>query len=282
MLKKYGLFIGLILFFLILFIPDYFDMGTQIKSLLAVIVLMAGWWMTEAIPIPVTAFLPLVLFPILKITDASEVSPVFADKSIFLFLGGFIIALSMQKWNLHKRIALNIILLIGTSGPRIILGFMLATAFLSMWISNTATTMMMISIAIAVFEGLKEFVGDQEDEQKKIGKFGTAMMLAIAYSASIGGVGTLIGTPSNIIFIGIYKEFYPNAAEIGFVQWMMVGLPLVLTFIPVVWLFLTRIQFPIHTLNFASDNFLTRYEPSISEASTTLSRLAHKYCICLT
>ena len=169
----------------------------------AVALLMAIWWITEAIPIPATALLPVALFPILGIMSGKSVASTYFNNIIFLFIGGFIMALAMQKWNLHRRIALRIMLLIGTSPKRIILGFMVATAFLSMWISNTATTMMMVPIAMAIIFKLRETV-----ESKAVSRFSVALLISIAYAASIGGIATLIGTPPNLSFTRIFNIYF--------------------------------------------------------------------------
>ena len=247
MRHKIGLFLGLLLFVLILISPGLPGLSMQAKNVAAVAVLMATWWITEAIPIPATALLPLILFPLLGIMAAKEVSVRYADQNIFLFMGGFFIAMAMQRWDLHKRIALYIVRLLGTSPRRIVLGFMIATAFLSMWISNTATTMMMFPIGLAVILHAANMI-----EKEKLGinttpgrfNFGLALMLGIAYSASIGGIATLVGTPPNIVFAGIVKSMFPKAPEIGFLDWFKVGLPLVVIFLPITWVYLTRIAAP--------------------------------------
>lgn len=197
---------------------------------------MATWWMTEAIPIPATAILPLGLFPMLGVLDAPNASAPYANELIFLFMGGFFLAVTMEKWGLHKRIALRIMAFVGTSPNRLVLGFMLATAFLSMWISNTATAAMMLPIGIAVGEMLKPA------GQRGSYNFGTALMLGIAYAASIGGVSTLIGTPPNAVLAGAASEIL--GYQIGFVQWMGVGLPVTMVMLPITWLALTRFLYP--------------------------------------
>jgi sodium-dependent dicarboxylate transporter 2/3/5 len=212
-------------------------MTPQTAKAAAVALLMATWWITEAIPIPATALLPLALYPLLGVMDTRVTARAYGDHNVFLFMGGFFIAMAMQKWNLHRRIALHIVSLVG-EGPRtIILGFMCATAFLSMWISNTATTMMMIPIAMAVI--------GQVVRDKRPGPVAPALMLGVAYAASIGGLGTLIGTPPNVIFAGAFEKLFPEMGDIGFLAWMTVGIPLVLVFIPITWVYLTRIAFRV-------------------------------------
>jgi sodium-dependent dicarboxylate transporter 2/3/5 len=197
---------------------------------------MAAWWMTEAIPIPATALLPLVLFPVLGILDMPAAAGPYAQEIIFLFMGGFFIAMAMEKWGLHRRIALAIVAAVGTGPRTIILGFMAGTAFLSMWISNTATATMMLPIAVAVGEMFRP--SDQDGRFE----FGIALMLGIAYAASIGGVATLIGTPPNAVMAGAASEIL--GVEVGFVQWMGVGLPVTLIFLPVAWFVLTFLMYP--------------------------------------
>ncbi len=241
---------GLMVFFLILLMPQPDGMTVSGQRLLAVVILMAVWWMGEGTSITVTALLPLVLFPALGILASKEVAPNYTNHLVFLFLGGFMIALAMEKWNFHKRIALWIISLIGTDCQRIVLGFMVATAFLSMWISNTATTMMMLPVGMAVVrqissEASLNGVCNAESKKSIQESLGLVLMLGLAYSASIGGVGTLIGTPPNIVFAGLYKSLYPENAEITFFQWMVMAVPVICIFLPLVWVYLCRFVSPI-------------------------------------
>lgn len=194
------------------------------NNMAAVALLMAIWWITEIVPLAVTALLPVVLFPLLGIMDGKETASTYYNYIIFLFIGGFIIALALQKWNLHKRIALRILMLTGTSPAKIFLGFMLATAFLSMWISNTATTMMMLPILMSVLTNLEELYG-----KVQVRKYGIGLLLGVAYSSSIGGIATLIGTPPNPIFVQIYAISFPESMEISFSQWMFFALPMSIT-----------------------------------------------------
>lgn len=240
-----GLILGLLLFILVLLLPAPQGMTPLAQRMAAVALLMATWWITEAVPIPITALLPLVFFPALGIMSTDEAAPNYTNDKVFLFLGGFLIAAAMVKWNLHKRIALHTIKLIGTSPSRMVLGFMVATAFLSMWISNTATTMMMLPIAMAVVHKLGEGSthlgqGGAESERKLRHSFGVALMLGIAHAASIGGIGTLIGTPPNVVFAGMLDRLYSGAPEVTFSQWLMVGFPVVVTMIPFSWLIIVR------------------------------------------
>ncbi|MBI9034773.1 MAG: SLC13/DASS family transporter [Bacteroidales bacterium] len=190
-------------------------------STLAIALLMAIWWITEAVPIAVTSMLPVALFPLFGIMSGNDVATTYFNQVIFLFMGGFIIALAMQKWNLHRRIALYILSKTGISPFRILLGFMLATAFLSMWISNTATSMLMIPILLSIISSLEEWV-----EDSSIGKYSIGLLLGVAYSASIGGMATLIGTPPNLSFKRIFEIYFPQAPEISFGQWMLFAMPI--------------------------------------------------------
>lgn len=241
--RKFGFFLGLPLFLVLLWPALTPDLGEPARRLLATSGLMAFLWITEAIPIPVTALLPLCLYPLLGILPMTEVARNYGDENIFLFLGGFFIALAMQRWHLHRRLALHIVRAIGTSPRRLVLGFMCATAFISMWISNTATTMMMYPIALAVVLQLAAKQDNAVDAAHN--NFRTCMMLAIAYAASIGGLGTLIGTPPNIIFASISRRLFPEAPVVDFFRWLAFCLPLVLVFLPLCWLVLTVLVFPI-------------------------------------
>jgi sodium-dependent dicarboxylate transporter 2/3/5 len=234
--QRFGLIFGAVVFFSILVLPAPESLGVAGWRTAAVGTLMAIWWMTEAIPIPATALLPLALFPLLGVLDMATAAAPYANELIFLFMGGFLLAAAMERWGLHKRVALGIMTRVGMSPSRLVLGFMLATGFLSMWISNTATAAMMLPIAIAVGELLRP--KDREGPYQ----FGTALMLGMAYAASIGGVATLIGTPPNAVFAGAAGELL--GVEIGFVQWMAVGLPVAAVLLPLTWFLLLRLYPP--------------------------------------
>ena len=199
-----------------------------------VAILMATWWISEALPLAATALVPIVLFPALDVLAPGDVTRAYGNDLIYLFLGGFLIAVTMQRWNLHRRIALHTINLVGTDPRRMILGFMLATAVLSMWISNTATAMMMLPIAMAVLQQSREDANRAGETLS--GGFGVALMLGIAYSASIGGVATLIGTPPNAVLAGMANELY--GIEISFAAWMAFGLPLSVIMLAMTWAYL--------------------------------------------
>lgn len=207
----------------------------------AVTVLMAVWWITEALPISATSLLPIVLFPLLGVTGISEATSPYANPLIFLFMGGFMIAMAMQRWDLHRRIALNIVHAIGIEPRSIIIGFILASAFLSMWVSNTATAMMMLPIAVSVLKLIEEQRPAEKRESRT--HFEIVLVLSIAYACNIGGMATLIGTPPNALFAGFMSENY--GVEIGFAQWMLVGVPLVLIGLPLMYLVLTRWIYPV-------------------------------------
>ena len=241
-----GLILGPALFLLLLVIPLPAGMEPQAMHVAAVAALMAVWWITEAIPIPATALLPVFLFPVLGVMKGVEVTLSYAHHLVYLFLGGFLIAVTLEKWNLHRRIALHTIRLVGVTPDRIILGFMVATAFLSMWISNTAATMMMVTIAVAVLRQVTVEINGRPslniDTSPGCFRFGTALMLGIGYSASIGGVATLIGTPPNAIFAGIVEKIYGQGVSL--VEWMMFGLPLAAVMLMITWWYLVRIAYP--------------------------------------
>ena len=228
-------------FIILLFVPPPENLDIAAWRTAGVGLFMAILWITEAIPIPVTALLPIVFFPILGVNSIKEATAPYANPLVFLFMGGFVIALGMQKWRLHRRIALNIINIIGMNPKSIIAGFMIATAFLSMWVSNTATTMMMLPIALSVIQ-----VADSDKANSGVNgpsSFQLVLLLGIAYSASIGGLGTLIGTPPNAFMAAFLNETY--GYEIGFAKWMLVGIPLVLLGLPLTFFTLTKIVFPI-------------------------------------
>ena len=234
-MRHFGLVAGPVFFLVLLFLPAPSGIQLEAWRTAAAGAFMAVWWITEAVPIPVTSLLPLVLFPILGISPIRETAHPYANPLIFLFMGGFIIAMAMQRWNLHVRMALNIIKFMGNRPTSIIAGFMIATAFLSMWVSNTATTMMMMPIGLSIIE-LSKAQRQQEHN------FAVALMLGIAYSASIGGIGTLIGTPTNALLAGFMSETYN--LEIPFANWLMIGLPVVLLGLPLVFFMLTKVIFP--------------------------------------
>src|SRR5688572_19674558 len=234
--KKIGFWTGPILFLTIYFFLRPEGMSAQAVTVTAITAWIAVWWITEAIPLPVTALLPIILFPLLGVLELGKTTAAYGEPIVFLYIGGFLIAIAIEKTGLHQRIALSIIKSMGTKLSMIVLGFMISTGFLSMWISNTATAIMMLPIGLAVIS-----VTSQADNPNP--RFPKAVMLAIAYAASIGGLGTLIGTPPNIVFAGIIREMFDT--EISFIQWFAVGFPIAVFLLMVSWWYLTRIGFPL-------------------------------------
>ena len=216
------------------FVP-FTDLGLRVVVFAAV--LLGVWWMTEAIPLAATALLPLVIFPAFQVASFKEVAAPYASDTIFLFMGGFMLALAMQKWNLHRRIALGVVLLVGAQPRRLVLGFMIATGFVSMWVSNTATAVVMLPIGLSVLNLVAGLVGGIE----KVKKFATGLMLGIAYAASIGSVATIIGTPPNALLVATLSETY--GIDIGFGQWMLVGAPLAIVFMAFAWWLMVYVLF---------------------------------------
>ena len=235
--RSWGAWFGLLLFVVILFLPATEQFTVEKRNMLAVLGLMAVWWMTETLPLGVTALLPLVLYPILGIMNTEKVAPNYMHHLVFLFMGGFIIAIALQKWRLHRRFALYVISYIGTNPRKIILAFMLVSAVLSMWISNTATAVMMLPIGLAV---IFQFQGENSKPEDKIDNFSIVLMLGIAYASSIGGISTLIGTPPNIIFSGIFSKFFPAEIPVSFVQWLVYVLPLSIIIFFIIWFYLVE------------------------------------------
>ncbi len=242
--QRIGLVGGPAAFLLIVLLPAPEGMAPAAWATTAVGTWMATWWITEAIPIPATALLPLPLFPLLEIGTITQAASPFANPLIFLFMGGFMIAIAMQRWKLHRRIALGIILRVGTRPGAIIFGFMLASAFLSMWVSNTATALMMLPIAMSVVNLSKKLPQTTAQEKRALNHFAIVLVLSIAYACNIGGMGTLIGTPPNALLAAFVLENY--GLEIGFAQWMMLGIPLVVVGLPLAYLLLARLSFPVH------------------------------------
>jgi len=238
--KRLGFVLGPLLFILIHLFFTGDGLSVQGKNLLAATVWIGVWWVLEVLPIAVTALLPIILFPLLGTLDLGETTASYGHKYVFLYMGGFMLAVAIERWNLHKRIALNIIRIIGTNMYTIVLGFMVATAFLSMWISNTATTVMVLPMAISIIKQLKDNPITPQDEN---GIFGKMLMLAIAYSASIGGIATLIGTPPNLVFAGFVQKTY--GVDVSFWQWMKFGLPVATIMLVLAWLYLTRVAYPL-------------------------------------
>ena len=231
--QKIGIVLGLFVFVTILLLPVPEGMNPQAMRAAAVAMLMAVFWVTEAIPIFATSFIPVALFPIFGVLNANHIAASYGHHIVLLILGAFFVAKAIETNNLHKRIALATIRLIGTSRKRIILSFMISTAFLSMWTSNNSTTLMMLPIGLAIIQ-----------REKALGSkdlaFGSALMLSIAYSASIGGTGTLVGTPPNLLFVSTMKEIFPDSPDIVFTDWLKIGLPFVVVFLPIAWFYIIK------------------------------------------
>ena len=221
---------GLVVSLLFVLLVDLSPGNPAVTRTAAVALLMAIWWITEAVPLAITSLLPLILFPTLGIMSGNTVAPLYLNNIIFLFIGGFLVALAMQRWGLHKRIALRILLWFGIRPRGILLGLMVAAAFMSMWISNTATTMMMLPIVFAIVLNLEEAVG-----KSAVKKYAVAVLLAIAYGASIGGIATLVGTPPNLAFVRILDISFVNAPNITFTTWMMLAFPISVVLLIFVW-----------------------------------------------
>ena len=245
MKKKIGLILGPLTFFVFLIFGQFEGLSNSGQSVLASTLWMAIWWVTEAIPIAATALLPIILFPLSQGMELPTTTESYGHKYVFLYLGGFLIAIGIEKWNLHKRIAINIISFIGTDVRKVILGFMIATAFLSMWISNTATSVMMLPIGVAIIKQLKDNPASLENENTIFGK---ALMLGIAYSASIGGIATLIGTPPNLVMAGVISEIYNY--EITFFKWFIFGFPISIILLFFCWYYITRVAYVFNQREF--------------------------------
>ncbi|MBO0591155.1 DASS family sodium-coupled anion symporter [Cellulophaga sp. E16_2] len=243
--ERIGLILGPLVFFYILFFFNAEGLDYSAKAILASVAWIAIWWITEAISIAVTALLPIVLFPLSGGLDLMQTTASYGHKYIFLYVGGFILAIAIEKCNLHKRIALSIIKIVGTNITNIILGFMIATALLSMWISNTAATVMILPMGMAIVSQLRDNPKTIKNENLLFGK---ALMLAIAYSASIGGIATLIGTPTNLVLAGVVQTTF--GVEITFYQWFIFGFPIALILLFLCWKYLTKFAFKFEQKEF--------------------------------
>jgi sodium-dependent dicarboxylate transporter 2/3/5 len=255
--RQIGFFLGPLLFsFLWITLPDTF-ISPGANKVLAVAAWMITWWVAEAVPIPVTSFIPLILFPLLGVMKMREATAPYANPIIFLFLGGFMIALALEKHRLHERIALNLIKITGTSGNGIILGFMIATGFISMWISNTATAMMMLPIALSVIHLVKSDDKVMPHElPKQERNFAMGLLLMVGYAATLGGLATIIGTPPNVVFAGLLDEFYQQKLNFG--KWMLVGVPVASLLLLSTHLIITRILFPNNIRNVEGSDALIK------------------------
>ncbi len=249
LLNKYRIsLLSGILLSLATYLFNPFGLDATANKAVAVAVLMITWWISEALPMPAVALIPLVLLPLLNISSMEEVAKAYSNPVIFLFMGGFMIGLAIEKWNLHKRIALRIVQKTGTSGNRIILGFIIATAFLSMWLSNTATTMMMFPIALSVIAVMKE----HEQQSTSLTNFSLVLMLVVAYASNIGGIATIIGTPPNVAFVAFIEKKYNY--DIQFIDWMLVCTPIAILLLITLYVVLVKWMFPNKISNSAEAN----------------------------
>lgn len=266
-----GLFLGPALAAIMLLAGAPEGLGVAAWRTAAIGVLMAVWWATEAVPIAATALLPLAVFPLLDIASIQDTAKPYSNKVIYLFLGGFIVAFAMQRWNLHRRIALNVLRVVGGNGRSLIGGFMAASAFLSMWVTNTSTTMMLLPIAMSIIGVIHGSVATLTDKGKR--DFQYALLLGIAYSASIGGMMTLVGTPPNALLAAFMQETY--GTEIDFARWMLVGIPLALVMLPLSWLVLTRLVFKVDFVTSGeARSELTRMADAMGRISVPEQRVA--------
>ncbi|MGV3592696.1 MAG: SLC13 family permease [Gammaproteobacteria bacterium] len=281
--QKTGLVLGPLLFVAVLLLPVPEGMNAQALRVAAVALLMATFWMAETLAIPVTALLPIILFPLLGVMPTADVTLAYGDQVLFLFMGGFIIAIAMQKWNLHRRLALTVVCKVGSSPERLVLGMMLATALLSMWVSNTATAMMMTPVAIAVIESTRrakhgstaEGVNTEREAAGRPDNFAIALMLSIAYAASIGGFSTLVGTPPNAIFVGQLDRLYGQ--QVGFLDWMLMATPISACVLALCWFLLTRVFFRMsdsHADSHAAGEYIARELAAMGPISLPERRVA--------
>lgn len=253
--RNTGLFLGIGTFIVLLLLPAPEGMPAAAWGTTAVAALMAIWWITEVIPIAATALLPIALFPLLDVMPVADAAAPFANPIIYLFMGGFMLALALEKCGLHRRIAMGIISRVGTRPANLIAGFMVATALISMWVSNTATMVMMLPIAQSIIHLVARRGGEHAQADHN---FSAALLLGVAYAASIGGVGTLIGTPPNALLAGFMLEVYD--VRIGFARWMMIGVPIVIVALPLCWLLLVRVVLPQEKAEVAGGKALIREE----------------------
>ena len=254
--KQIMLFAAPLISLLIILFADLDPENSKVTTMFAIAFLMAAWWISEAVPLAVTALIPVALFPLLGVVDGKTVSALYFNHVIFLFIGGFLMAFAMERWNLHRRIALRILILFGVSPGRILMGFMLATSFLSMWMSNTATAMMMVPIAFSIILKLDESLG-----KDKVGKFSVGLLLAVAYSASIGGIATLVGTPPNLSLVRISSIMFPKMPEISFANWFIFALPVTILLFFSAWLILYLMYKPKSSWEDVSlDDFKNEYK----------------------
>jgi sodium-dependent dicarboxylate transporter 2/3/5 len=249
LLKKYiWVLLGPVSFLIMSFLPVPKGITPEAWKVLAMASLMLIWWISEAVPIAVTSLLPLVLLPSMGVAKLEAAAAPYANPVVYLFMGGFVIALAMEKWALHKRIALQIVNMTGTNANGIIGGFMMATAFISMWISNTATAIMMLPIGLSIITLMQNQISPNKENEKGLRNFSISMMLAIAYGANIGGTATIIGTPPNVVFAGYMRENFD--IEVTFLTWMMIGTPFAIILLIFTYFLTVKVLFPNNLGNF--------------------------------
>jgi len=249
LLKKYiWVLLGPVSFLIMSFLPVPKGISPEAWKVLAMASLMLIWWISEAVPIAVTSLLPLVLLPSMGVAKLEAAAAPYANPVVYLFMGGFVIALAMEKWALHKRIALQIVNMTGTNANGIIGGFMMATAFISMWISNTATAIMMLPIGLSIITLMQNQISPDKENEKGLRNFSISMMLAIAYGANIGGTATIIGTPPNVVFAGYMRENFN--VEVTFLTWMMIGTPFAIILLIFTYFLTVKVLFPNNLGNF--------------------------------
>ncbi|MHA7059147.1 SLC13 family permease [Aquimarina sp. M1] len=274
LIKKIGLIAGPILFLVLINLPVVL-VSEIADKVLSVAVWMIVWWITEAVSISVTALIPLILFPLVGVLDLKTVSQSYGSPIVFLFFGGFVMALALEKVNLHKRIALSIIKITGTSPDRVILGFMIATAFMSMWISNTACTVVMLPIALSVIQLL---VNDKDGFTKNDRNFALSIMLGIAFAANVGGVATIIGTPPNSVLVGFLENEYQ--IEISFLNWMLLALPFSILMIGIVYIVIVKWIYPNRIGSFtASKDLIDQELKKLGKIKRTERRVLTIFCV---
>ena len=261
-IQKVGFILGLVSFVIILIFFNPTPENPNVGKVAAVSILMAIWWITEAVPLAATSLVPLVFFPFFGVLSGSEISASYINSVIFLFIGGFMLAIAMENWGLHKRIALKIISVFGGTANSILFGFMLSAAFLSMWISNTATAVMMLPIALAVINKIEKEFGREETN-----KFSKSILLGIAYSCSIGGIATLIGTPPNLALVRIFNIAFPDAPAISFGNWMLLAFPITILLLIINALFFTKVVFKSNKKIKISKDFIRNEYKSLGKFS---------------
>ncbi|MDI5884640.1 SLC13 family permease [Cobetia amphilecti] len=274
---RIGLILGPLLLLLTWLTPAPGDMPDSAWLCVGLALLMATWWATEALPIPVTSLLPIVLVPALGIDDIKSTTAAYANPTIYLFLGGFLLGIAMQRWDLHRRVALHTLKLAGHSPRRQIAGFMIATGFISMWVSNTATSIMMLPIGMSVISLMSSGQDERDSNDPELKRYAAALLLGIAYSASLGGIATLIGTPPNALLAGYLSS--DQGIEIGFAQWMVVGLPVAIAMCAITWWWLTRTPFSFKSETADSGEMISRELKALGAMSSAEKRVGVAFLV---